>query len=114
MTMWVKRNVEKVQETAAVQEMPNLQKEAGTAAVKQTQDAEKTLRSARRKTRKKTGNRKHAFAAMIRSAADPKNRAVMSRVWTRRRKRLNHLSAALRLVIRYLNARDSVTIFRNR
>ena len=114
MTMRVKRNVEKVQEAAIAQEMPNLQKEAGTPAVKQNQNAEKIPRSGRRKARRSTESRKHTFAAMVRSAADPKKRAVMSRVWIRRRKRLNHLSAALRLVIRYLNARDRVTIFRNR
>ena len=113
MTMRVKRNVEKVQEAAIAQEMPNLQKEAGMPAVN-NQDVEKTPRSGRRKARRSTGSRKHTFAAMVRSAADPRKRAVMSRVWTRRRKRLNHLSAALRLVIRYLNARDRVTIFRNR
>ena len=52
--------------------------------------------------------------AMVRAAADPKKRAVMSRVWNRRQKRLDHIAAVVRLVIRYLNARDRMTIYRNK
>ena len=63
------------------------------------------------RTQKRT-RKKNTAAAMLQAASSPAKRAVMTKVWNRRRKRVDHAAALLRLGIRYLNARDRVTIFR--
>ena len=103
----------KAQEGAAIPEGVKAQKKIKTLGVRKTQSTEKTPTEHRHKTRKSSRNKKYTLAAMVRAAADPKKRAVMSRVWHRRQKRLDHIAAAVRLAIRYLNARDRTTIDRN-
>lgn len=49
---------------------------------------------------------------LLRAAADPGKRAVMTKVWKRRRRRAEVLSGAVRIAIRYLNAKDQKTVYR--
>ena len=97
-----------------VPEVLKAQKGVQIPDVRNSQGGEKTPKVSRHKTRKSRRNKKYTLASMIRAAADPKKRVVMSRVWNRRQKRLDHIIAVVRLVIRYLNARDRTTIYRNK
>ena len=102
-------------EEAQIQDMKELQQEVRTLQkeVKKLQLKKQTL-ELEEKGRKNISKKQTAVAALFRAASDPKSRAVMTKVWNRRRKRAQHASAALRLAIRYLNARDRTTIFRNK
>lgn len=93
--------------------------EAVTEAVKEPQIREAGKEGdspGRRRNRhgKRGRQKKHSAAALLLAAADPKKRAAMSKGMMRRQKRAAHLAAAVRLVIRYLNARDRRTIYRNK
>ena len=100
----------KAQESAKIPEVLKEQQE-GAAALEALKPQKKVKTHKAQKTRR---NKKHSLAAMVRAAADSKKRAVMSRVWNRRQKRLDHIAAVVRLAIRYLNARDRTTIYRNK
>ena len=99
----------KAQESAKIPEV--LTEQEGAAPLEALKPQKKVKTPKAQKTRR---NKKHSLAAMVRAAADPKKRAVMSRVWNRRQKRLDHIAAVVRLTIRYLNARDRTTIYRNK
>lgn len=88
-----------------------LTEQEGAAALEALKPQKKVKTPKAQKTRR---NKKHSLATMVRAAADPKKRAVMSRVWNRRQKRLDHIAAVVRLAIRYLNARDRTTIYRHK
>ena len=47
-------------------------------------------------------------------ALKPQKKVKTPKVWNRRQKRLDHIAAVVRLAIRYLNARDRTTIYRNK
>ena len=96
------------QETQTLQqEVHSLRRE-----VKKLQLEKKAMQT-ERKIRKAGGKKRRAASSLLKAASDPKQRAVMTKVWTVRKKRADHAAALLRLAIRYLNARDRTTIFRN-
>ena len=84
----------------------------------QVQEAQKLQRKAAGRLRRIAGgSRKRAKAelsGLLQAAVNPAKRAVMTKVWTRRRKRLGHITKALQLVIRFMNAREKTTVFRHR
>ena len=76
----------------------------------QEQDLQEQDRGSRKKRRNK---KKSTLQDLLLAAVIPQKRAVMSKALVRRRRRAGYAVTAVRTVIRYMNARERTTIYRN-
>ncbi len=70
-------------------------------------------KAGKRKGRRAAKKQTFRLGDLVQAAVNPPKRAAMNRTFRKRRRRFERAASAVRLWIRYRNAKERVTIYRN-